>query len=89
MPSHSMASYIWRAELNIPNPGAKPMSLNTTLDCFYVGQRIQLHPATDAWMAGDRYGEIVKLGRTRVHIRMDRSGLVRLIAPVNVLEIDQ
>lgn len=29
---------------------------------YSVGQRIELHPATDAWMRGDRYGEIRKVG---------------------------
>lgn len=25
-----------------------------------IGKRVELHPATDAWMSGDRYGAIVK-----------------------------
>lgn len=25
-----------------------------------IGKRVELHPATDAWMSGDRYGTIVK-----------------------------
>lgn len=36
--------------------------------------RVEVHPGTDAWMQGDRYGEIVKLGTKYAHIRMDRSG---------------
>lgn len=39
-------------------------------------QRVELHPATDAWMRGDRYGIVVKTGRKYVHVRMDRSGRV-------------
>tara|TARA_R100001530_G_scaffold95262_1_gene66244 strand:- start:215 stop:439 length:225 start_codon:yes stop_codon:yes gene_type:complete len=27
----------------------------------FIGKRVQLHPATDAWMQGDRYGEIVAI----------------------------
>ena len=46
-----------------------------------VNDRVQLHPATDAWMRGDRYGVIVKLGRKYVHVRMDRSGKTRKITP--------
>jgi hypothetical protein len=25
-----------------------------------IGKRVELHPATDAWMSGDRYGTIIK-----------------------------
>jgi len=51
------------------------------------GMRAELHPATDAWMFGDRYGEIVKVGRTLVHIKMDRSGRTLKVAPRYVGEI--
>ena len=30
-----------------------------------VGRRVKIHPATDAWMQGDRYGEVVKIGLDR------------------------
>lgn len=46
-----------------------------------VGDRVELSPGTDAWMRGDRFGEIVKVGRTRIHVRMDRSGRVRTLTP--------
>lgn len=39
--------------------------------------RAATHPATDAWLAGDRYGEVTAVGRTRIHVKMDRSGRVR------------
>ena len=42
-----------------------------------VGDRIQLPPHTDAWMMGDRYGTVVKVGRSIIHVKMDRSGRVR------------
>jgi hypothetical protein len=32
-----------------------------------IGTRVQLHAATDAWMQGDRYGEIVGLGKARLY----------------------
>lgn len=41
-----------------------------------VHQRVELHPGMDAWMAGDRYGVVVKTTRTRVHVKMDRSGRI-------------
>lgn len=49
-----------------------------------IGQRVELHPVTDAWMMGDRFGEVVKVGRSLVHVRMDKSGKVRRLRPENV-----
>lgn len=40
---------------------------------FLVGQRAALHPATDAWMRGERYGTVIKIGREMVQLRMDSS----------------
>lgn len=50
-----------------------------------VGQRVQSHPATDAFMSGDRFGVIVRLGAKRIHVKMDRSGKVIKLHPCNVL----
>ncbi len=52
-----------------------------TLDDFEEGMRVELHPATDAWMLGDRFGTVVRVGRRLVHVRMDRSGRVRRLYP--------
>ena len=56
-----------------------------------IGQRIQMHPARSEWMQGDRYGEIIGLGRVRqyvntftreielerpLRIRLDKSGRI-------------
>lgn len=45
------------------------------------GARVQAHPATGAWMTGDRYGVIVKTGRKYVHVKMNRSGRIRRFTP--------
>jgi len=39
-----------------------------------LGTRVELHPGLDAWMQGDRYGEVVKVTRAAIHIRLDKSG---------------
>lgn len=57
---------------------------NLLLSQYSVGDRVELHPATDAWMMGDRYGEVVKIGRFYLHIKMDRSGKVRKVVPENM-----
>ena len=47
-----------------------------------VGERVELHPGTDEWMSGDRYGEIVELGGTgKVHVKLDKSGRIRRYRP--------
>ena len=60
--------------------------LNLTLDGFAIGQRVQMHPATDAWMSGDRYGEIIKL-TSKVHVKLDKSGRTLRSVPANILPI--
>ena len=30
---------------------------------YRIGKRMQLHPATDRWMMGDQYGEIVAISK--------------------------
>lgn len=42
-----------------------------------IGKRAELHPATDAWMSGDRYGDIVavsKRARSYLDPRDPRNG---------------
>ena len=52
------------------------------------GQRVQLHPATDAWMRGDRYGTIVRIGPKTIHVKMDRSERTLRVPKRNVLTED-
>lgn len=49
------------------------------------GTRVELHPGLDAWMQGDRYGEVIGVrysnlaGAPRYTVRLDKSGrLLRL-----------
>lgn len=49
---------------------------------FLPGERVQLHPATDLWLSGARYGTVVKVTKVRVHVRLDRGGIVRLAPTV-------
>ena len=41
--------------------------------------RFETHPSTDAWMQGDRYGEIISLGQKSLKVKMDRSGLIHSV----------
>jgi len=41
---------------------------------FSVGDRVELHPGLDRWMMGDRFGQVARIGRSKVHVKLDRSG---------------
>ncbi len=48
---------------------------------FQPGQRVALHPATDAWMSGDRFGTVSSVRGRWLYVRMDKTDRVlRLIA---------
>jgi hypothetical protein len=50
------------------------------------GSRVELHPATDEWMSGDRYGTVKRTdAHGRVWVRLDRSGRLRPFHPDNIL----
>lgn len=49
-----------------------------------VGKRVQLHPATDLWMMGLRYGLCVKIGRQYLTIKADANGKQYRVHPDNV-----
>jgi len=51
-----------------------------------LGTRVQLHPATDWWMRGARFGEVVKIGRKLIHVRLDANGRVVKLVPENIIE---
>jgi len=69
---------------------------------FKKGERVQLHAATDDWMRGDRYGEVLGYGRKAkyrdretgvifelrpVRVKLDKSGKVKRFHPDNVLPL--
>ena len=63
---------------------------------FKIGDRVQLHPATDDWMRGDRYGDVVNVRRNlrtgallAVTVKLDKSGKRRRFAGERVLELVQ
>lgn len=53
---------------------------------YRVGQRVQLHPATDWWMRGARFGEIVKLGKKYLHVKLGVNTRTIRVLPENILE---
>ncbi len=57
-----------------------------TIDDFHTGSRVQLHPATDLWMSGARYGNVAHVGRKLLHILLDNNKTVK-VSPDNIGEI--
>lgn len=40
---------------------------------FVVGQRVAIHPANNSWLMGERFGEVIRLGRRWVYVKLDLS----------------
>ena len=68
-----------------------------------VGARVEMHAASDAWMRGDRFGEIVGVGNRRDYrdsftgkvnsvrpyrVKLDKSGRVVRVHPENLHILD-
>jgi hypothetical protein len=59
-----------------------------------VGDRVQAHAETAAWMEGDRYGTVEKVDSAwdheldvLIHVRMDLSGKLRRFHPENLVPL--
>lgn len=52
-----------------------------------VKDRVQLHPCTDLWMMGARYGQITEIGRKYVRVHLDALGKSRLLSPDMIGEV--
>lgn len=48
---------------------------------FAKGQRVELHPACDDWMRGDRFGEVVGYGRKRQYCSGGPAGRHTITTP--------
>lgn len=55
-----------------------------TLNDFRTGDRVELHPATDLWMRGARYGTVIRVGRTVLTITSDQLGRSVRVSPANI-----
>jgi hypothetical protein len=43
-----------------------------TLENFAIGDRVELHPATNLWFRGARYGTVRGIGRKLVKVHVDK-----------------
>jgi len=63
------------------------MAFDHELHHFEVGYRVELHPATDRWMMGDRYGTVTKVDRKVLTVKMDKSNHAIRVHPSNIGQI--
>lgn len=49
--------------------------------------RVAIHPASDWYMRGERFGTIVNVGRKYALVRMDRSQVAKNFHPDNIIDI--
>lgn len=59
----------WRERMRAGSLGETAPS-----EFFSKGRHVQLHPATDRWMMGDRFGVITQVEPDRVRVRFNVSG---------------
>jgi hypothetical protein len=50
----------------------------TPKERFPLGARVEMHPSTDEWMMGDRYGKVTGHKEDLVRVKLDKSGKSRL-----------
>ncbi len=65
------------------------MSYKGTNSTYDVGSRVEVHPATDAWMSGDRLGIVLSVAPIsgRAAVCMDRSGRVLRFSEQNIWRV--
>lgn len=55
-----------------------------TPQSFNPGMRVALHPVTTSWAMGARYGEVVKIGRKFVYVKLDLTDRIIRLHPANI-----
>ena len=61
---------------NAPDFGAQPVKIPagmTVREFEMLGKRVEIPVHTDAWMRGDRYGEITSAKGDRIVVKLDKS----------------
>ena len=54
----------------------------------WEGKRVELHPGTDRWMMGDRYGKVVSVTNKALKVKLDKSGLTVTLPESRVTVVD-
>jgi hypothetical protein len=59
------------------------------LEDLKKGDRVKIHPATDAWMRGLRFGVVVTVGRKWVKVVFREHAITQKFAPENIWDVVQ
>lgn len=46
---------------------------------------IELHPCTDQWVQGDKFGVVTRVGKFKYYVHMNMSGRMYAVPHVNIL----
>lgn len=52
---------------------------------YGIGDRVEIHPATDFWMSGIRYGVVTDFDGERVTVKMDKATSWKVVCMANML----
>lgn len=52
-----------------------------------LNSRVECKPHLDCWMQGERYGRVVRIQEKVVHVRMFKTGRIRIFSHLNVDEV--
>ena len=59
--------------------------MDMTKEGYRIGERVEISPAYDSWMRGDRYGEVAKITTKAVTVKLDKSGkMLRVNRPSGI-----
>ena len=55
----------------------------TMADFPQAGRRVEMHPCTDWWMRGDRFGTVTKVDKAKglLHVKLDKSSRTVKVTP--------
>ncbi len=64
------------------------MTYHNRVDDFRIGERVQMHPGTDLWMRGARFGTVTMIRRKYVSVKLDALRMPVNIHPDNLMHVE-
>lgn len=74
------------AQHEVKDIEARGQHLRANAHASFTGKRAQLHPGTDLWIRGARYGEVVGVTGNLYKIKLDTTGKVVKVKPTDVYQ---
>lgn len=54
---------------------------------FHRGDRVEMHPGTDQWMMGARFGTVRRVGKQTLRVKLDRMKRTLTVGPRHIGDI--